>query len=539
VEFLAGSNNSVLIDNCDALQGVTVTLAVTEDLVTSDNGGFSLQLNCYPLAGTTSVGLALNWIQFVICVSDNYEDNSATFEWQAWALGATAFPPGYQVPPGTTNANQPVPPFPQPNPKITDVPSNQLPKGSSLAIALTTGPSPYGVTAAKFTVQLAGAAEQSVVLNFPAGNPDAQFPIAGFQVDLVGPGNLARATFTSGAGELTYSVVSGSLSVQDGGVGSACGQYQAVTGENSNVVYDPVTPVSGSALSQGFALASKVVASQAVEGGVFFLVNDGTVMFALDGTEAWPAVVVDKTATAFQALSASQVYVLGSDGNLWLEQGPWSAMTRVPVDGNVAAFQALSSSEAYVLGTDGNLWHETGPWATMTRTHVDGNVAAFQALSSSEAYVLGTDGNLWDEAGPWATMTRARVDGSVRAFQPLPSSAGDPPQAYVLGDDGTLWLEQGPWNTMTRVRADGNVAAFQALSASSAYVLGGDGNLWLESGPWASMTRAQVDGNVATFEAISAGQAYVIGTDGNLWNESGPWATVPPDRHQVGGGIYP
>jgi hypothetical protein len=500
VEFLAGSNNSVLIDNCDALQGVTVKLAVTEDLVTTNNGGFSLQLNCYPLSGTTSVGLVLNWIQFVIYVSDSYYDNSATFEWQAWALGATAFPPGYPVPPGTTNANQPVPPFPQPNPKITDVPSNQLPKGSSLNIALTTGPSPHGVTAAKFTVQLPGAAEQSVVLNFPADNPDAQFPIAGFQVDLVGPGNLARATFTSGAGELTYSVASGSLSVQDGGVGSACGQYQAVTGENSNVVYDPVTPASGSTLSQGFALASKVVASQAAEGGVFFLVNDGTLMFALDGTEAWPAVVVDKTATAFQALSANQAYVLGSDRNLWLEQGPWSAMTRVQVDGSVAAFQALNADEAYVLDTDGNLWDETGPWATMTRTH---------------------------------------VDGSVRAFQPLPSPAGNTPQAYVLGDDGNLWLEQGPWNAMTRVQVDGNVAAFQALSASSAYVLGDDGNLWLESGPRASMTRVRVDGNVAAFEAINADQAYVIGTDGNLWNESGPWTKAPPDRHEVGGGIYP
>ena len=60
---------------------------------------------------------------------------------------------------------------------------------------------------------------------------------------------------------------------------------------------------------------------------------------------------------------------------------------RDQVDGNVAAFQALSPTEAYVLGTDGNLWHETGPFGHVppTRQQVDGNVAAFKALSPTEA----------------------------------------------------------------------------------------------------------------------------------------------------------
>ena len=47
-----------------------MTLAVTEDLVTDDNGGFSLQLNAYPMPGVTSVGLTLNWIQFTLYVSN-------------------------------------------------------------------------------------------------------------------------------------------------------------------------------------------------------------------------------------------------------------------------------------------------------------------------------------------------------------------------------------------------------------------------------------------------------------------------------------
>ena len=54
-----------------------MTLAVTEDLVTDDNGGFSLQLNAYPMPGVTSVGLTLNWIQFTLYVSNTYGNRQA------------------------------------------------------------------------------------------------------------------------------------------------------------------------------------------------------------------------------------------------------------------------------------------------------------------------------------------------------------------------------------------------------------------------------------------------------------------------------
>jgi hypothetical protein len=260
--------NAVLINNCQDLENLTVTLQVTQDLITLGDTGFSLQLNCYPPPGVSVVGLTLNWIQFILYVSNTYGNNTAAFQWQAWALGAGAFPQGQ--PQGTTQPQQPVPPFNQPPAVITDVPSNRLPNGSSLTIALTTDPSSLGVTAVTFTVQLAGATAQSVTLDFPASIPfnfttgspgvpvNAQFPIAGFQVNLVGPGNIWPCTFTSGAGELTYSVLSGSsLSVQNGGVGTACGQYSAaVTGETSNVAYGGVTPSSGSTVSQTFSVPS-------------------------------------------------------------------------------------------------------------------------------------------------------------------------------------------------------------------------------------------------------------------------------------------
>ena len=48
---LSSGNNAVLIDNCQNLQNLAVTLHVTEDLVTVADTGFSLQLNCYPQPG--------------------------------------------------------------------------------------------------------------------------------------------------------------------------------------------------------------------------------------------------------------------------------------------------------------------------------------------------------------------------------------------------------------------------------------------------------------------------------------------------------
>ena len=49
--FLAGANNAVLINNCQNLSNLTVQLQVTEDLITLEDTGFSVQLNCYPQIG--------------------------------------------------------------------------------------------------------------------------------------------------------------------------------------------------------------------------------------------------------------------------------------------------------------------------------------------------------------------------------------------------------------------------------------------------------------------------------------------------------
>src|SRR5271156_5369140 len=119
----SSGTNAVLTDQCQALGNFGVILNVSQDLVTADDG-FSLQLNCSPMPGVSVLGLPLNWIQFSLYVSNVFGNNTAAFQWQAWSLGATGFPQGQ--PQGTTQPQQPVPPFNQPPAVITNLPSNRL-----------------------------------------------------------------------------------------------------------------------------------------------------------------------------------------------------------------------------------------------------------------------------------------------------------------------------------------------------------------------------------------------------------------------------
>ena len=67
---LSSSNNAILVNKCQSLQNLTVSMQVTQDLITLGNNGFSLQLNCYPQTKpqATYQGKPLNWFQYVIAV---------------------------------------------------------------------------------------------------------------------------------------------------------------------------------------------------------------------------------------------------------------------------------------------------------------------------------------------------------------------------------------------------------------------------------------------------------------------------------------
>ncbi len=253
--------------------------------------------------------------------------------------------------------------------------------------------------------------------------------------------------------------------------------------------------------------------------------------------------------TAFQALNAAEIYVLGSDNNLWLEHAPFGSVppSRTQIDSNVDTFQAMDLGNVYVLGTDGNLWLETAPFGNVppSRVQVDGSVLAFQALDLNTVFVLGTDGNLWLETAPFGNVppSRQQVDSNVIQFWAM-----DTGTVYVLGRDLNLWYETGPFGNVditvsNRSQIDANVNDFQPLrvsteggsspSGSSAdvlFILGHDSNLWVTQGPFEGVAntvnnRQLIDGNVIAFGAADPSNLFVIGGDQNLWYEYAPFGS--------------
>jgi Tachylectin len=241
-----GFNNTILVNGCQNLANLTVTLQVTQDLITVNNDGFSLQLNSYPQPGLTSQGEPLDWFQYIIYVLDN----QLSWEIQYWANAKSysstqRWPPGYTPNPPNTSPWLPAISNDYTLTTFGSAPSSQIPAGSTMQIQLTSDVS-GNVTSATFKV------------TDPRGNvsvgqysflPGAKFPIYGFQLDIVGPGGLKYATFSSGAGTLTYSVSQGALAIQD--ASTRCGSAsQPPTGESSNTIYGEVTPASGATVSQ-------------------------------------------------------------------------------------------------------------------------------------------------------------------------------------------------------------------------------------------------------------------------------------------------
>jgi len=268
-----GSNNSILVSGCKNLENLTVTLEVTQDLITVNDKGFSLQLNSYPqptsitpnsTPGTTFPGKVvgqLDWFQYLIIVANK----QVSFEIQYWANAKSyqtggpggnppeiRWPPDYTPNPTNTSPWLPVFPNSSISGTIVGTSSNKVPVGSLMKIQLATDKS-GNVTGATFSITDPNGKVHSTSTQpwqHYAGRSEpadyALFPIYGFQADLVSAPGLT-CTFSSGAGTLTYSVSSGVLAVQ---TVNTCGGSQPGTGETSNTVYGEITTASGAPASQ-------------------------------------------------------------------------------------------------------------------------------------------------------------------------------------------------------------------------------------------------------------------------------------------------
>jgi hypothetical protein len=233
---LSSSTNSVLVNKCQSLQGLTLSMQAIQDLITQGNNGFSLQLNCYPQTNPVATynGKPMYWAQYVIAV----QTNSVQWAVQYWShVGTTIGEPGFGFsPPGNFSV-------------FASAPSSQLPKGSTLKIALRTE-SNGKVTQAEFSFTNPKGHLSQFKYVLPS---NALMPLYGFQVNLVGPpSGTHHCNFTSAAGFLTYSVSSGTLAVQNV---NTCGGPQPPTAETSNAFYGQVLPTSGRIVGQEFGLA--------------------------------------------------------------------------------------------------------------------------------------------------------------------------------------------------------------------------------------------------------------------------------------------
>ncbi len=252
--FLSGNNNVVLVSQCNSLQELTVTLQVTEDLVTVGNVGFGLQLNCFPQANQVFQNQTLNWFQYGLVIGDcNGELQAGMDQHIGWFVeywntnGPQNWPQGYTPNPPNTSPGRPVIPNDSTVAPFAAVPSNQVLANSTLQVQLTTD-SNGNVTKVTFNYTDPNGTLSSESYTF---QNNAVFPIYGVQPVLVGPFDGSPTTFTSGAGTFTCTVSSGSLGVQT----TNCGGYnQPGTAEDSNSIYGAVTPATGATVTQSVAV---------------------------------------------------------------------------------------------------------------------------------------------------------------------------------------------------------------------------------------------------------------------------------------------
>jgi hypothetical protein len=412
--MLSSSDNAVLFDDCKSLQHLTVTLKVTQDLVTLGNNGFSFQVNCYPQTKPQAVyqGVPLKWIQYVIAV----ENNSAQWGIQCWP---TVKGKGFD-PPGNYSS-------------FGSVSSNQVLKHSLMSIALATDSS-GNVTSATFSITDPAGKVSKRKYDFP---PDAFFAIYGFQLDLVGPPSGTHAcVFTSGAGTLTYAVSPGTLAVQSS---NTCGGPQVSTAEESNALYGDVTPASGSTLNQNVRTinlnwsAQVELADRATATGPALALHNGVLCMAWQGigqNNIWVAVSRDNGAT-------------------------WSAQTelsdRSTVDAPALAVVGGKFAMAWRgLGQD-NIWVATSDdglsWSPQTELSDRSTSAGPGLASNGDLAVMAWRGtgqnNIWVATSSDGIHWSAQVELTDRACQDGPRVASRGKwfaMAWCGLDQNNIWV---------------------------------------------------------------------------------------------------
>jgi hypothetical protein len=228
---LVSNHNYFLEENGNSILGLSVTVTIDADLISSSNG-WSIQLNGYSPAGNVN-----GWQQYVVYASPSSSQLVARID----------------------NWDQSLNELVRADVNLTSLPSSTLPSGYAIRIALSNDSSGNITGAAYSASDNNGKSLGAVTINIvgqtlrttkkPATAANLA-PIRAFQLNVVGDYGGARATLTSGSGWITYAA-SSPLSLIDSAP-SYVNDTGTFTAETANLIYGPMPAITSNAVTQAF-----------------------------------------------------------------------------------------------------------------------------------------------------------------------------------------------------------------------------------------------------------------------------------------------
>jgi hypothetical protein len=469
---LASNSNYFLYAGGNPMQNISVTVDLTQDLLT--NIGFAFQLNAYSPAGATSA-----WQQYFFSFrnADGLTGGSPNTLYgcvEPWPKSTAGL--GTDTTTGDLINYQPV--------LLTQSNAN-FAAGHKFIINL--GNEANGnVRYVTFTVldqnnqQVGYDSIDITSLTLDGSSNQATeadlAPILAYQFNIVGPINSEQTLFTSGAGNITYAA-SNEMTVRSALPGGVDSNWHTL--ENGNSVYGTLPQESSKSFTQSFtsveppayvpggplAVSRQVSLNQT---NVYGIDRTGQpVVFYVDDAGHWSSTAgIGPTGLAirgaglaasqqFGALNQTDLFLVSQNGQLnvfWVEgAGAWNGPVAIGSGGNFPSGAALAASQQ------------------------------FGAPNQTDVFLFDSSGQLnvfWvQSAGSWGGPVKVGDQGIAPAGGFLAASRqyGAPDQTDVLffdnnGQLNVFWVQgTGNWGGPVKIGAKNTAPAGAALAVSQQF----------------------------------------------------------------------